>query len=248
MTTSSFDGNLVELTATSGTYSVGKSANYRIRELVSEASKHDSNISLVYKDTLRSMLDLFGKFYIVDYEGKLRHINSIHANPERPVAKMVQEDNLVLPIISVAQPRTSISPERRKYFPLVVIDTIWDEIKQRAFRVVGLAPKPIDIEYRISVWSKYKNDLDQITEQIHSTFNPGFELQTSISNNTKAFLDDETDDTVVQVGDREDRLLKRSFTVKVETYVPSPKFLFSATGKLERFNLEGNIVDDISEQ
>lgn len=225
-----------------------KSASYRVRELVHEATKSDTNISSVYKDTLRCIRDLFSQFHYIDYEGKVTQVKAIHANPERPIAKMVQQDNLVLPIISVGQPRTVISPERRKYLPLVVEESFWVDKIQKAVRVVSLVPKPIDIVYSISIWSKYKEDLDQITEQIHSTFNPGYELQTTISNNTKAFLEEEVDDSTVAVGDKEDRILRRKFTVMVQTYVPSPKFIFSSTGKLEKFNAEAYLVSEIEDE
>lgn len=222
-----------------------ESANYRIRELIAEATKADSSISLVYRDTLRAMLDLFSGFFTIDSETKVTQVKAVYANPERPIAKLIQETNLILPIISVGQPKTNINTDRLKYYPMIVSEASWDDKTQRAYRVVSLTPKPINIIYTISLWSKYKSDLDQLTEQIHLMFNPGYEIQTNFSNNTKAYLVDESNDSTVNVGDREDRLLRRSFEVEVQTYVPSPKFLMTATGKLEKFNTEIAIVKTI---
>jgi hypothetical protein len=147
-----------------------------------------------------------------------------------------------LPIISVAQPATTINTERQKYFPIIVSEAIWDDRAQRARRVVSLAPRPIDISYKITIFSKYASDMGQLTEQIYSLFNPSFELQTSIANNTKAFLTEEANESSVEIGDREDRVLMRGFTITVETYVPTPKFVFSSTGKIERFYNEVKLI------
>jgi hypothetical protein len=67
-------------------------------------------------------------------------------------------------------------------------------------------------------------------------------LQTSIANNTKAFLTEEANESSVEIGDREDRVLMRGFTITVETYVPTPKFVFSSTGKIERFYNEVKLI------
>lgn len=215
-----------------------RSANYRIRELIFEATKDGTNISHVYKETLRSLIDLFNGYSVINGVEEVKRVRAIHANPERPVAKQIQEDNLILPIISVNQPTTVNNTDRAKYFPMVVEEAIWDDKRQRAQRVVSLVPRPIDIEYKITVWAKYKADLDQITEQIYLTFNPGWELPLPYSNTTKVFLISESDVSEVETADREDRVLRRAFTLEVQTYVPSPKFLFTSTGKIEKFNYE----------
>ena len=212
----------------------GRSANAIVRQLVFEATKDGTNISGVYKETLRAIIDLANGYSVIDGEGRVKQVKAIHANPERPIAKLVQEDNLILPIISVNQPTTINNTERARYFPMVVEEALWDDKKQRATRVVSLAPRPIDIEYKITVWTKFKEDIDQITEQIYLTFNPGWELPLPDSNYTKAFLVNESDISEVETADKEDRLLRRQFTLEVQTYVPSPKFLFTSTGKIER--------------
>jgi hypothetical protein len=233
---------VLESVGTSADFAPAKDASYRVRELIFEASKAENNISLVYRDTLRSIRDLFSGFKLIDSEGNIRKVNCIYANPERSIAKIVQEDNLILPIISVAQPATTINTERQKYFPIIVSEAIWDDRAQRARRVVSLAPRPIDISYKITIFSKYASDMGQLTEQIYSLFNPSFELQTSIANNTKAFLTEEANESSVEIGDREDRVLMRGFTITVETYVPTPKFVFSSTGKIERFYNEVKLI------
>lgn len=246
MTASAIETRLFESVATSADLIPGKDASYRVRELIFEASKAENNISLVYKDTLRAIRDLFSGFKIVDSESNIRAVKCIHANQERSVAKIVQEDNLILPILSVAQPVTNLNNERQKYFPMIVSESIWDDRIQRARRVVSLAPRPVDISYKITVMAKYKSDLDQLTEQIYLLFNPTYELQTIFANNTKAILVEESNESTVEMADREDRALMRSFTIKVETYIPTPKFIFSSTGKIERFYHDIKLVKGIN--
>lgn len=216
----------------------GRSANAIIRELIFDATKNGTNISHVYRETLRSIIELFNRFSIIDSQDKVIKVKGIHANPDRSVAVQVWEDNLILPIISISQLDTVSNIDRSGYSPKVVDQAVWDDKKQRAVRVVSLSPRPIDIEYKVTVWAKYKADLDQLTEQVCLNFNPGHELQTDISNNTKAFLANISDASEVNTADREDRILKRVFTIEVQTYVPSPKFLFTSTGKIERFEAD----------
>ena len=222
-----------------------QTASYRIRELIYQSSKTEDNIALVYKDTLRAIKRLFSTFSILDSEELIRNVQCITANPERAIAKLNQEDNLILPIISVAQPTTGVGENRQKYHPMIISESIWDDRTQRAKRVVSLAPKPVDITYKITILSKYKKDIDQLSEQIYLVFNPSHELQTTYSNNTKVILEKEEDESSVEAADKEDRILMKSFTLKVETYIPMPKFIFSSTGKLERFYTETIAIDTL---
>ena len=54
----------------------------------------------------------------------------------------------------------------------------------------------------------------------------------------KAFLETEEDVGSVTAGDKEDRIIKKTFNIVFRTYVPNPKFLVTSTGKIEEFNTE----------
>jgi hypothetical protein len=111
-----------------------------------------------------------------------------------------------------------------------------------------MAPRPIDIKYTINIWAKYKEDLDQIREYILILFNPDLEIKTRQSNITKAFLESESDIQQSEADDQQDRILKKSITIKVETFIENPKFLYTSTGKIETINyqvsLEGTNVQE----
>lgn len=230
------------------TGSVGRTANEIARELIARSISKSSNITFIYKELLRSIIHAFSGFAVLDSEDRVIDVACIHGTQERAIAKLTEETNLILPIISVDQPKTNRAEKRQRYHPLVVTEKQWDPIKKRAIRLVSLVPSPIDVEYEITIWSKYKNDLDQITEQIHNAFNPDIELVTPFATNIKLFLKEEMTDSNIVVADREDRLLRRTFKIYASTYVPSPKFMMTSTGQIEDFNYEIEISSAVQKK
>ena len=51
-------------------------------------------------------------------------------------------------------------------------------------------------------------------------------------------MDSEEDVGSVTGADKEDRILKKTMNVVLRTYIPSPKFLYTSTGKIEEFKVE----------
>jgi hypothetical protein len=227
---------------------VARSANDVARELIARSISRTSNISFIYKELLRSVIHTFSGFSVINAEDSVQEISCIHGTQERAVAKLTEDTNLILPIISLHQPKSTRDNKRQRYKPLVVTEKYWDPVKNRAYRLVSLVPVPIQIEYEVTVWSKYKNDLDQITEQIHSLFNPDIEVVTPFATNLKLFIKEEQTDSQQVMSDREDRLLKRVFVLHADTYIPSPKFLMTATGRIEDFNYEVELVSGEQKQ
>jgi hypothetical protein len=74
-------------------------------------------------------------------------------------------------------------------------------------------------------------------------FNPDIELKTRHSERVKAFLKDESTIAPIQADDTEDRILKKSLDITVETYIPSPRFLYTSTGKIEELNFDLEITE-----
>jgi hypothetical protein len=239
--------NFIESTSTSALISrPSKSSSEIIRELIFMSKSNRTNISFVFRELLRSMITYFSQFAIIDDKDEVIPVKCIHANPERAIAKLTQDQNLILPIISIHQPKSLRQKDRQKYKPMIVAESIWDEKKQKALRLVSLVPTPIEIEYQINIWCKYKNDLDQLTEQIQYAFNPDIEITTDQANNIKLYIKEESSDSDFVLNDREDRLLKRSFSITANTYIPSPKFLMTSTGKIERYNYEVEVTNKLT--
>jgi hypothetical protein len=201
-------------------------------------TRSENNISFVYKNLLRAMIVSFNDIGYISSEDKFTYIKCIHANAERAIAKLKQENNIILPIISIAQTISSNDDSRKRSENILVHEKFWDPEKHRAFRVLSLAPRAINIQYEVNIWTKYMADMDQILEQIRIKFNPEMEIPTKQSTLTKGFIESEEDIGQVAVIDKEDRILKKTINVTVRTYISNPKFLVTSTGKVERFKIE----------
>jgi hypothetical protein len=219
--------------------------NSKVVKEIQEKSDNSTGmyVQKIYKDTLRNLINIFGNSYYIDRDGNSVKIKCFHANQERAVAKSTLGDNITLPVITIAENNSSNNDNRRRYYPILIHDKYWHKKKNRAIRILSMAPRPIDIKYTINIWSKYKEDLDQIREFVIGLFNPDLEINTKQSNITKAYFDSESDIERSEANDQEDRILKKSITIKVETYVENPKFLYTSTGKIEQLNYELQIMD-----
>ena len=188
------------------------------------------------------MISKLGTLAYIDSETNLElNIKCVHANPERTIAKLKQENNIILPIISINQNVTSNADMRRRNQPNIVTESFWSEEKKRAFRLLSLAPRAVDIEYGINIWAKYKANLDQIVEQIRLLFNPHMVVENGFTTVAHAFIDSESDNSTLETSDRQERVIRRTFTVKLETYIPNPKFLVTSTGEIEEFHADTTI-------
>ena len=211
------------------------------REEIALRSKKQSNISLFYKESLRYLISKLGTLSYLNSEDKLVDVKCIHANPERTVAKLHQENNIILPIISINQDISDNDDKRRRNSPTLVLNKYWSEKKQRAFRLISLSPRAVNISYGINIWSKYKGNLDQLAEQIRLLFNPHLVIKNPYTNVASAFIEQESDQSTLDVGDRQERVLKKSFTISLESYIPNPQFLITSTGEIREFKSESTI-------
>ena len=219
-----------------------KTRETEIRRQISDMTKASKNISSMYKETLRSVIASFNDIVTIDAENKEKDVKVIVSNPERPVAKLVQENNVTLPIISIFKNVTDNDQNRGRYDSVLVHEKYWDEQKQRAIRVVSFAPRPANIRYNLNIWTKYVEDMDQILEQIRLKFNPEMQIPTKFGTLTKASLESESLLGTFSVADKEDRVVKRQLEIIVKTYIPNPKFLLTSTGKLETFEATYDII------
>lgn len=199
----------------------------------------------VFKDTLRNLINIFNNIYYLDRNNNPIKIKCFHANQERAIAKITTGDNITLPVISIGESVGRPDERRSRYSPMLVHEKYFDKTKNRAIRLLSMAPRPITISYELNLWSKYKQDLDQMREHVFFLFNPDLEIKTKYSHITKAFIDSESDAGSEEVNDTEDRILRRTISINVETYIPSPKFLYTSTGKIEEFNYEFEIVENL---
>lgn len=229
---------VIETDVSSSTPVRGRQSLDIIRSVLEASFNQQENISFIYRESLRAVKEMFSGLKYINADDGIINIKCIHGNPERTIAKLKQDNNIILPIISVVQTSSEEDENRRRPRQIVLNTKVWSESKQRAFRVFSLAPKAVNLLYDVNVWSKYKSDMDQISEQMHLKFHPSIRIVTSYNNLTQGFLVQETDQSSVDLGDKEDRVLRRSYSFKLQTYIPSPQFLLTSTGKIETFNTE----------
>jgi len=209
-----------------------------VRKVLYEMTQAKQNISFIYKESLRSMIASFNDVGYIDSEEKFNSIKCVHANAERAIAKLKQENNIILPILSIAQTISANDNERQKTESLLVHEKYWDAEKYRAIRVLSFAPRAVNIRYQLNIWTKYMADMDQILEQVRLKFNPEMQVPTEFSTLAKAYLDSEEAVGQVTATDKEDRILKKQMNIVLRTYIPNPKFLFTSTGKIEEFKIQ----------
>ena len=199
-------------------------------------------IDNVYKESLRSMLHIFGNIYYLDANGNRVKVKCSHGNPERIAGRLKADNTLILPMLTVVETQTDSDRERMRY-QNIVSETSWDPDKRRATRVLSLPPRPINITYDINIWCKYKADMDMLRSSIFSLFSPDINIETKYSVYNKAFINSEREIGSVTAADTGDRILQKTITVTLETYIPSPKFLFTNTGEIHEFNFN-TVIDE----
>ncbi len=220
--------------------STGRGSRELIRQVI-DASKKPESIEDAYKELVRSLRAEFSNLHYINRQNEVVGVNCIQANPERAAATQVAEDTLILPVMAIGVPNTEEDKDRNRYGAQILTETLWDDVKQRAIRTVRLAPKAVRVNFELYLWSYYQSHINQLTSQIQLMFNPALELETKYSEDTKVFLIGETDESELDVVDQKDRVLIRKFDLQVETYLPTPRFLYTSTGRLEEFHVDAII-------
>ena len=245
----STSGSIVEvdedISISSPTVSRRFEVDKKARDVILKKYNNISNITGVYKETLRAVLDLFSNFSIMSSENNIREVKCIFSNPERPVAKQFQENNIVLPIIAVSQVSTEDDSNKIRYGSMLVHEKYWDNDKKRAIRVLSFPSKPVRFKYQIGIWAKYRSNLDQILEQIRVGFTPNINVPTKYTTLSNAFIESEEDFSDIALDDKQERLIKKGINIIVETFIPSPKFLVTSTGEIETVNIQHISDEDI---
>jgi len=193
-------------------------------------------IDNVYKESLRSMLHIFGSIYYIDGNGNRVKVNCSHGNPERIAGRLKADNTLVLPMLTIVETQTDSDPERMRYQNLIT-ETGWDENRLRAVRVLSMPPRPINITYEVNIWAKYKADMDMMRSSIFSLFSPDINIETQYSVHNKAFINSEREMGSLTAADTGDRVLQKAISITLETYIPSPKFAFTNTGEIKEFGV-----------
>jgi len=187
-----------------------------------------------YRSYTQSLLDRL-IIEVVDDEDKRYKVPVIYANPERAIAKVKEDRNLKLPLISIAIGDIEENLKARRPDLQLTHYKFFDVEKQRAYRVIKKASKAISLQFQLTFWSKYTEDMNQMVETLQMLFQPSLALPTAHEKENKAFLLDILDMSSVQAGDKQDRTLRKRATIRVECYIPGREYLYSNTGRIKEF-------------
>lgn len=192
----------------------------------------------VYKEVMRQLLNTFGNMYILDGNNNKIKVKCVNGKQEKPAGSAKKDNTLILPYITVTEMGTENADTRRRYNPVLMNEKVWNKKKHKAQRFLSLANRPVDILYEINIWTKFSEEMDVLRNTIFLLFNPDLDIRTKYSDFTKGFIDSESDIGEIIAEDTKDRSLKKTITIRVETYLPSPKFLFTNTGEIETVEYE----------
>lgn len=223
-----------------GVYSDLKPRAHYFRHLIYQYENSDYAAGF-FREYTKAFLQAFNNLTFLNGEAEEVNVKTVYGAPERAVGKRNESGTLVLPVGSLLIDSLKPSEERQKYEPLINFETYFDTDAQRYQRIVSFAPKPVELSYTMSFYAKYMEDINQLSEKFELMFNPSLKIPVDFDTHAQSFIADRQEATSVLVGDREDRVLKRSFTVSIESYVPSQKYLITNTGKIKALKQEVSI-------
>tara|TARA_R110000765_G_scaffold390043_1_gene482663 strand:- start:151 stop:864 length:714 start_codon:yes stop_codon:yes gene_type:complete len=234
----------VNITTTDSVGPQGRSSRELYQHILQEMQKNPAVVPIsVYKEFLRFLIATFGRLKYLSEDGKIKDVKCMHARPERAVAKLNQQQNMILPTTTISQTAIQEAENRRRINTLLQHEVVWDEEKQRAERVIKIVDRPVTVIYTLNLWTKYVADMDQLAATVRLMFNPSMVVITEFDNTSQVFLDGESDNSTINLADREDRIVKRSFTLRLETYIPNPRFKVTSTGEIQRFGVGVDFAD-----
>jgi len=185
---------------------------------------------------------------ILNEAGEKVKIPIIYGSQERAIAKIKQDKNLVLPLMSIHIADIEETSAHRKPRFIVENFTYFEIDSKRAFRVVRRAPKAVTLNYRLVMWTKYTEDMNQIMESLQLLFQPYLNLNTISEDKAIATLADIMDMSAHQVGDKQDRIIRKQAFIQSEAYLPNKAYLYSSDGVLTSFvSQSGSTNSDTAE-
>jgi hypothetical protein len=191
-----------------------------------------------YRAFTRKIKELFGNFQVLKGDDTLRNVEIIYANPERAIAKINEGKTTNLPLLSLQLEGVEVDLQRRRPMEALVEKKYWLSDKQRAIRYMALAPVAANLSFAVNVWGKYVEEVNQLTEQIMLMFRPNLPIEIRPDEAYQSYLTGVDESSNLQVGDKQDRIVKRVVRFSVESYIPSKVFKYTDTGEIVSINYE----------
>ena len=197
-----------------------------------------------YRKTSRELLNIFSDAQIVGADNEIQSVGCTYANYERAIAMLFKTRNLTLPMMTLAISDTVEDLERRKPNTDIEFWKIHDKKTGRYTRVAALAPKAVKVSYQLNLWSRYVEDMNQLVEYAMAKFRPHLRVGTDFLTNAPAFITTVSDNSTLSVPDREDRIIKKTITFEVETWMPTRQYMIQSNGEIREMRYDVELKSD----
>lgn len=215
----------------------GRTSRELLNNLISEIEKTSNYKNEFYKQVLRGFLSQINLHHYNE-DGEIVDVLLHHGRPDRVTAKKFFENNIVLPYSTISLVRVEKDAKKGRTDDMVLDYSWWNVSTNRAERIVSRPDVPVKLTYALNIWTKYISHMEALSESLRRNFNPALLLKLPQTNQAKAYLANETDLSKLEVADKEDRVVQKSFGITLEAFIPSPMYKITSTGKIEEFNAE----------
>ena len=194
-----------------------------------------------FRATTKRLLSLFSDAQILGEDLEVYSVPIWYSNYERAIAKLFDDRTTLIPAMTIAISDTEEDNERRRPNFDIEFWTIRNTKTKRFTRVASLAPKAVKVSYQLHLWTRYVEDMNQLIEYVMNKFHPHIRVETDFNTNACAFLAAVSDNSVITAPDREDRIIKKTVTFDVETYLPARQYMIQSNGAITEMNYEVEI-------
>ena len=238
-------------------------------QIVNDVDNPERNVLYRYSKSIRgtdeAMLDMFKNVVVIDEDGKAWPIPVMLGPPEKAVAAIVQDnvrkdetlvvDRLKLPLIALTQTSIDYDLQRYTYHKAINLFRQKDghpglttNEKYNRDTIFGVARGiPINIGYTITAWTMYREDMNQILEQILTKFsNAAYIRVTGVPWEVIVKLDSIANNINAEPGDQAIRIIKYEFNCTAQTYIPQPIERKKAVLKMKVDFVDGITEDQIN--
>lgn len=238
-------------------------------QIINDPMNPERTVLYRYSKSIRgtdeALLDMFNNVVVIDEDGKAWPIPVVLGTPEKAVAAIVQDnvrkdetlvvDRLKLPLIAITQTSIDYDLERYTYHKAINYYRGSDNkpgitLKEKYDRdtILGVAKGvPINIGYTITAWTMYREDMNQILEQIITKFSHAAYIRvTGVPWEIIVKLDSIANNNDYEPGDQAIRVIKYEFNLTAQTYIPQPIERKKAILKTKIDFVDGLSEDDIT--
>jgi hypothetical protein len=238
--------------------------------IINDPDNPDRTVLYRYSKSIRgsdeAMLDLFRNLIVIDEDGKGWPIPIMLGPPEKAVAAMIQENirkdetlvvnRIRLPMMALTQGSIEYDLSRYTYHKALNFlqqsdgkagSTISEKYKKDT--ILGFAKGiPVNIGYGLTAWTMYREDMNQIVEQILTKFSQVAYIRVNgVPWEVIVKLDSIANNLNNEPGDQQIRIIKYEFNMTVQTYIPQPIERKKAVLKMKVDFVDGITDQEITE-